>query len=101
MNVEGKMKRIILIIVAIASVDASAVTISKNIPGLNVRDLTASSIIIEPDGQIYRSVPGLPDVKDISQPSQYIDGDTIYPSAIPGLRVRDYTDSSWTVDDDQ
>ena len=83
-----------------ASFDASAVTITPNIPGINVRDYTARSMIVDPDGQIYTSVPGMPDVPDLSQPAYYREGSTFYREAIPGVKTQDFTDSSFSVDAD-
>ena len=87
------------ILLAVVMQNASAVTINQNLPGMGVRDLTARSIIVDNDGQIYSSVPGMPNVKDISQPAHYIQGNEIIPEAIPGLKSRDYSEPSFTIED--
>ena len=95
------MKNLALLTLTLLCGSASAITINQNLPGLGVRDLTARSVIIEPDGQIYSSVPGMPNVRDISQPAYYIQGNTIYPEAIPGLKAQDFSEPSYSIEYDQ
>lgn len=94
------MKTLAILLVVLMQ-NASAVTINQNLPGLGVRDITARAVIIDNDGQIYRSIPGMTNVKDITEPAYYIQGNEIIPEAIPGLKSRDYSEPSYSIDYDQ
>lgn len=92
------MNRLIALVLVGTSAQGETI-IRQNLPGLNVPDLTARSIIID-DGQVYESVPGMSNVRDISRGSYYIEGNTLVPSAIPGLRARDFSEPSFSVDEE-
>jgi hypothetical protein len=92
------MKRLFFIALMATTAHGETV-IRQNLPGLNAPDLTARSVIID-GGQVYESVPGMSNVRDISRGTFYIEGNTIVPSAIPGLRSRDFSEPSFSIDEE-
>ena len=94
------MNKAILIGLLIASCEVAAdVSITPNIPGLNVRDYTARSVTVTPDGQVYESLPGLPGVRDYTRRGYYLDDGELIPEAVPGVRARDYMEPSYSIEE--
>lgn len=93
------MNKFLILTLFSGSVFAQTI-IRQNVPGLNVQDITARSVIVDNDGQIYRSIPGMANVRDITQPAYYIHGNEIIPEAIPGLKARDYSEPSYSIESD-
>lgn len=94
------MKSALAITLLMGSINAYGETIIRqNIPGMNVPDLTARSVIVDDDGQIYRSVPGMPNVRDVSEPAYFLQGREIIPEAIPGLKARDFAEPSLSIEE--
>ena len=94
------MKRTLATMLLMGSLDVYGATIIRqNIPGMNVPDLTARSVIVDDDGQIYRSIPGMPNVRDVTEPAYYMQGREIIPEAIPGLKSRDFSEPSFSIEE--
>lgn len=92
------MKALILATLMVCSSAAPGRTIIQpNLPGTNLRDFTEPGLIIDDDGQVYQSIPGMSGAKDLSAPAYYFDGDTLYPEVVPGMRSRDFTEPSFTI----
>lgn len=93
------MKAFAILLLALNGSASAQTIIRQNIPGLNVQDITSRAVILDNDGQIYQSIPGMANVKDITQPAYYIQGNEIIPEAIPSLKSRDFSEPSFTVED--
>lgn len=94
------MRSALAITLLMGSLNAYCETIIRqNIPGMNVPDLTARSVIVDDDGQIYRSIPGMSNVRDVTELAYFIQGREIIPEAIPGLKARDFSEPSFSIEE--
>ena len=92
----------LLILLVVSSATDARTVITPNVPGMpGVQDLTANQTVIDDDGEVYESLPGFGGrARILTGPNLYLQGRELIPEAIPGVRTRDYTQPSFTIDDD-
>ncbi|CAM8396695.1 hypothetical protein MCEMOH36_00842 [Candidatus Methylopumilus universalis] len=83
------MKIKLILLLLCFTLNLSAETIYKTIPGTPFKDITEPVMVIEKN-VIYKTIPNTP-YKDPTEPIMVIERNGIYPT-IPGTTLRDYSE---------
>lgn len=94
------MKRIlpVLMFVSGSAFADPRTVIYPTIPGTNIRDRSASGLVIQGD-HAYQTIPGT-SLRDYSEPGYVRQGNTIYPT-IQGTGLRDYSEGGYRIEEQE